>query len=131
MPLSGDKVPIICLRDELEAEGFTGVRTFVMHTRTSGTIFDLRDPPPKRSYLQCVLASSAFFAKSNLKFASNRPQSYYKLLLRSNGRVPDNASDKKYKELLSDLFGDNPKTQAELNRRTRGPQATGRKNHVR
>ena len=106
LQLSDDNVPVVCLLDELEAQEFVGVPAFVLHSARSGKMFDQRHSVTKRAYFQCVLAKASIFAKGVTSFASNKSQTYYKLLLRSSCAVPDNLTSKEYNVKLAELAGD-------------------------
>ena len=85
--------------DTILTNGFVAVRKKVTHTSLTRE-FDSRVPVKNKFYLQCVLFASELFAAGAANFPSQRPQVFYKLLLRSPSKVRPNMRTDDIKRIL-------------------------------
>ena len=87
VPLGSPRIPILSLLDALEHNGFEPEQHVVTHSNGGRKAYDARDPMGKRAYYQCVIAGSQLFQKGAQPYKSNRPQAFYKLLLRDQAKA--------------------------------------------
>lgn len=96
------KAPVLTLVDHLAENGFTGQQIAVTHVSTSRRkVFDSRDLPKKRFYLQCVAKQKQLFRGGLASFRSDGPQAYYKLILRGQKDAPFGLPAKEYARRLA------------------------------
>ena len=103
VPLSSSKVPVLALREEAMALGFTPVARRVEHMNAPPKVFD--DRMPSREYLQCVVASAHLFEAGAAPFKSKLSATHYKLLLKCPDADINRLSCAVCKQRLKDLEG--------------------------
>ena len=100
--LNSKFMPILGLWDALEAADYLGVRRLVTHSPRSGKLLDATFAE-NRSYLPAVLASKWLFANGQVSFESRKNVSYYLMIMKKPGQIPDNLAAKDYARDLKDL----------------------------
>lgn len=106
IPLSSPRVPVLSLVDALRAQGFQGVGERIVHTATAGHVYDSRQLPAKRTYLQCVLALPQLLEAGVTSIPSGQPSAYYALVLKTRKQVPLNMGAIAYRKQLAETEGD-------------------------
>ena len=103
LPLHNQKVPILCLLDELHHQGYTGHAGVLVHTAISPLQYDSRSPLGKRFYYQALLCRDELFGRCVLQFRSTDPSARFELLLKTKGPIPEGLKAAEYKERVADL----------------------------
>ena len=106
MTIGSDKVPVLCLIDELERQGWKQIRSKVTHRHEADHVYDARKMMGTRAYLQCLLALPELILAGVVSFDSGRPNYWYRLLLKHRRLPPQNISAREAKRELKQLEGD-------------------------
>jgi hypothetical protein len=110
--------PLLGLLDTLESMEYIMVDRLVNHTPLAGKFFDKHDQF-NRAYLQCVIASEWLHSKGQHGFESRKPAAYYRLILKSPGKVAANKTAREYLKDLKLISSDDPVVPT---MRARGPK---------
>lgn len=105
IPLSSDKVPVLCLLDELDSKGFRGEEQLCLHDRSQRRVYDTRGVTAKRAYLQSILALSDLLQAGIKSFPSGQSNAYYVLMLQTRQQVPTGLAASEYKRQLAIAAG--------------------------
>jgi hypothetical protein len=130
--LSSCDIPVLCLVDALQSDGWTPHAGRVFHERGSEKQYDCRHLPRQRRYLQCLLLLPTLLKARVLGFPSGCPAAWYHLLMRVQKQMPANISAKECARQLALLDGGpDLLTQTLLSRRPAPPDAKKREWHCR
>jgi hypothetical protein len=94
-PIISKSFPLVGLWDMLEVAGFMRVHRVVKHSVRSGKFYD-EAGALSRLYLRAVLSSKWLFDNGQATFESRKAASYYALILKQPGKVPDNLDGPDY-----------------------------------
>ena len=105
MPLSDKSIPVLALVDALVEKGFCYCNHKVEHTPTSANVYDHRQLPSKRCYLQAVLACEKLWSNGVVSFVSGQPSLYYEVIMKGQNVKPG-LGVKSYKKSIAAIEGD-------------------------
>lgn len=103
--LSSSDIPVLCLLDALESDGWAPHAGRVFHERGSKKQYDCRQLPRQRRYLQCLLLLPTLLKAGVVGFPSGLSAAWYELLARVQKQMPANLSAKECKRQLGLLQG--------------------------
>ena len=101
--LKDSNVPVLCLLDEMAAQGWIPAHSKQRHALGAGKVFDMRHPSVP--YLQAVLASAYLWAHGAKEFHSQRSGAFYKLLLMDPAGDHEALTAKECDSKMEDLEG--------------------------
>lgn len=105
LPLSDKSIPVLCLLDALQSNGFEGVGQKIWHKDASSNTYDNRNLSAKRTYLQCVLSSAELLPLVR-EFPSGEPSSFYEALQLTRRPLAPALGDATYKRIVAEAGGD-------------------------
>jgi hypothetical protein len=106
MNLSNERIPVLCLIDELQEQGWIGVAQLVQHSPDGPKQFDSRRMKGKRWYYKVLLALHTLWPCGIDPFSSAQPQSFFQLLLLSKKEVPRGLQAKELRLLVQKCQGE-------------------------
>ena len=97
--------PILALEDHLEEQSFLPCADLCRHSPDAALLYDNRNLPRQRAYLQALVARESIFARGCAGFDSAEIQAHYLLLRADPSKVPaEKLSAKEYHKLLKDIL---------------------------